>query len=109
MRRSNKRVRALQLIRDNPGLNAAKFATLYWPHLVPYRGRMVPALKAAQYLCWLRRAKFIFRRYSSRFMELGAAKPHAIYFLSEFGFETLHEDQNRIRRSRCLGGNAGRH
>ena len=108
MLRIQRRLRALQIIRDHPGLCATEFAPICWPNLLKGEGRFKPALKAAQWMGQLWKKGLLTRRYSSRFWEHDAEKPRAIYYLSAQGFEVLREYQERNSRTRYFRSDARR-
>ena len=82
-------LRALYTLEKHPGINASTFAGLVWPHL--HRGtgrvragRMVPVLKAAQYLRQLKNMNLVRIKYSNNIFK---APAHCVYYLSDTGYE----------------------
>jgi hypothetical protein len=100
MRVSDKRFRALKLLRDAPGLTAAEFASQFWPHLQSNAGvgRMIPALRAAQWLRVLLRHHLVRWKWNPDIFEFGGRMPRRMYYLTSLGYEVC-ENEDRARRS----------
>ena len=101
---SEARLRALNIIKDHPGLTAGQFAKLAWPHLRHGGGRMVPCWKARQYLGLLRRKNLVRRKLSGNpFVQ----QVDVVYYITDLGYE-LCDNENQARRNSLSGPYAGR-
>lgn len=65
---------------------------------------MKPALRATQWLGWLRQVKLVRRRFNCNIfrdtLPPGVKRPYYVYFLTARGYEVC-EDEDRARR--CCG------